>query len=604
MRRRSWIAIVTIGVIVAVALSAVWAPPWGYGWHDWDQMESHRYLADKTLRLFKQFPFWDPYGCGGHTWWAGPESGTAIVPWLPVYLLFPLAVAIRIEITIVTLAGAAGSWLLARRFTESVGAQVLVVCAFVLNARFAMQLAMGHVWHLYYAGLPWALYFFDRGVASDRKVPTGDILGLAITTALLIYAGAIYPLPQTALILTVVAVTLAVSQRSWRPLAILGASGAVGVGLAAPRLFPLLAELGRFPRVVRSDENIDAIRFIALFTRKASDPHPDVTPWGWHEFGIYIGWVPLMLMLGSLFVFRKPRERALAYAGLLCLLLGFGRLSSFAPWGLLHDYVPVFQSQHVPTRWLFPAVLLLLLVAAASAERWLDGRAWRPRFEVACWLVCAALSLDIALEARRALVGTLARAAPSAAESVALYHQENDVPRELSYDQPDWAPPGLPAMRANVGLIQCATFHEQAYEYAGSQQWKLLRGSSSAGVHGHGDPEYRGETYFVHGTGQASIATWSPNAVVVRYTGANAGDVLVLNQNWDPGWHATGHDVIDDHGLVAVRVSSEQGDIAFRYASPFVWLGLMVLIATVLGVTAGARRARIPCCAPARRPRT
>jgi hypothetical protein len=401
--------------------------------------------------------------------------------------------------------------------------------------------------------------------------------------ALLVYAGAIYPLPQTALVLFVMAVITAVSNRSYKPLAVVGVAGAIAIGLAAPRLFPLLAELSRSPRVVPSDENVDLARFVALFTQKANDPHPVIMPWGWHEFGIYIGWVPFALMVATMFTFRTARERALVYPGVLCLLLGFGRIFSVAPWALLHDHVPVFKSQHVPTRWLIAGVLLLLLAAATIAERWLDERGWRSRFEVGCLVVAAALSLDIALEAHHVLSGALARAAPNVAESTAPFHQESVVPPELEWEEPDWAPPSLPPMLANVGVIQCPTFHEQTYERVGPHAWALLRGVTPA-VHGRGDPDYRGEAYFEDGPGIASITSWSPNAVTIRYDGARAGDLLVMNQRWDPGWRARDHAVIDEHGLTATRVEQASGEITFRYAAPYLWLGLLVLAATLAAI--------------------
>ncbi len=588
MRRLRWIAIAIAILAVGVVLAPLWAHPHGYGWHDWDQMEAHRYLADKTIRLYHQFPFWDPYECGGHTWWAGIESGTVIVPWLPIYLIFSLPIAIRIEVTIAVLVGVLGTWKLARRFTESAGACLLVTCVFLLNARFAMQLAVGHTWHLYYAGLPWALFFFDRAIFSDDARPVRDIVWLAVTMAMLVYQGAIYPLPQGALILLIYGVTLGISSRSLRPLAILGASGVLAMALAAPRLLPLVDSLHRFPRVVPSEETIDAGRFLAFYTLKATDAHPKVTPWGWHEFGIYIGWIPLALMLGSLFTFRTARERGLAYAGVFCILNAFGRFVSFAPWALLHDWVPVFRSQHVPTRWLFPAVLLLLVVAASATERWIEKRGWgarRPRFEIAALVICALVSFDVVYESHRALRGWFARPAPRPSESIAMYHQESAIPKELAYDEADWTLPALPAMRANVGLIQCGTFHGQAVGFRNEE--------AGLGAHGVGDADYRGETYFENGTAEASIESWSPNAVKVRFANAHAGDVLVLNQNWDPGWRAAHQDIIDSHDLVATRVAQDSGEIEFRYVPRFFYLGLVIFALACGAILVALRRRRL-----------
>ncbi|HEY1957325.1 MAG TPA: hypothetical protein VGH28_17015 [Polyangiaceae bacterium] len=573
-RRLEWCGVAIVAVLAAVVLSPVWTRPWGFGWTDWDQMETHRYLADKTIRLFGQVPFWDPYSCGGHTWWGGFENGTIIVPWLPLYLLAPLAVAIRLEITLTTIAGVAGAWLLARRFTRSPGASVLVAIVFALNARFAMQLAVGHTWHLWYAALPWALFFYDRAIASPA--PRRDVIGLGITFALMVWGGAIYPLPHAIVILGVYGAALAVSGRTLQPFRLLAIAGAIGVALSAPRLFPMLDTMRRFPRLVASNENIDLARFVAFYTRKASDPHPAVTPWGWHEFGIYVGWIPFAIMIASLFAFRRPRERGLAYAGVLCLLFGFGHVSRFAPWALLHAYVPVFKSQHVPTRWLFPAVLPLLAGAAASAERLLDARSWRPRFEIALLVVCGLVSADVALESRRVLSGFFSRPLPNVAESVAPYHQDATIPPELAYPDEDWAPPALPAMRANVGLIRCGTFSGQSYLYRDATG--VLPG---LGAHGEGDPDYRGETYFQDGAGRATIARWTPNAVTVRYEGATPGDTLVLNQNWDPGWRATTGAIVDTHDLVAVRVTESAGETTFRYQPRFLWLGIVAFFAAI-----------------------
>src|SRR5436305_7411315 len=103
MRRISSILLNAFTVLLGLgAIALVVAPLFifkdTYGVHDWDQMEAHRYLAVKTLKSFHQIPFWNPYSCGGHTWWGGLESGTNLVsPFLPFYLLVSLPWALRLE---------------------------------------------------------------------------------------------------------------------------------------------------------------------------------------------------------------------------------------------------------------------------------------------------------------------------------------------------------------------------------------------------------------------------------------------------------------------------------------------------------------------------
>ena len=64
---------------------------------------------------------------------------------------------------------------------------------------------------------------------------------------------------------------------------------------------------------------------------------------------------------------RGTRESPLKWAGLVLLVLGFGAFDPYAPWPLLH-HLPVFQSQHVPSRWMYPSLLLLLAVTRVGAR--------------------------------------------------------------------------------------------------------------------------------------------------------------------------------------------------------------------------------------------
>jgi hypothetical protein len=404
----------------------------------------------------------------------------------------------------------------------------------------------------------------------------------------MVYTGAIYPLPQTVVLLAVYTATLAVSTRSWRPVATLAVSGVLAIMLAAPRLLPLLDTVRRFPRLVDSPENMDIGRFFAAFTQKGDAVHPEM-PWSWHEYGIYIGWLPLLLMLGALVAFKAARERALVYAGALCLLLGFGRFGAWAPWALLHDYVPIFKSQHVPSRWLHPAVLLLMVAAVAIVERhkakWLTQA--KPRravgLEVAYLAIAVLIALDVGLEARRALVSSFVRKAPFV-ESMRPFREEKRLPENLYYAEKDWVVPAMPAMMENVGTIQCATFSALHDQYRDSDGR-----APGLGAHGIGDPAYRGETYFASGAGTAGITSWSPNEVAVHWEGAAVGDLLVLNQNWDPGWRAGGKSAMSWESLPAMPVDAVTGEAVFRYRPRFLWLGIGLCFAALV-VLAGASR--------------
>src|SRR5580693_1897466 len=80
------VAVLAIPAMILLVVSPLLLHPWTFGQHDWDQMNTQREVVVKTILHFHQFPFWDPYECGGHPAWAALESDPiAVSPWLPVY---------------------------------------------------------------------------------------------------------------------------------------------------------------------------------------------------------------------------------------------------------------------------------------------------------------------------------------------------------------------------------------------------------------------------------------------------------------------------------------------------------------------------------------
>jgi hypothetical protein len=589
------IVLSTIGVVVGPVFHDIHT----LGTHDWDQMESHRYLLYKSIHSYRQFPFWNPYGCGGHPSWAGIESGTTIVsPWLPFYVFAPLAIALKVEIAGTALISAIGTWLLAGRFTRSAALRAFCCAVFVVNGRWALQAAAGHTWHLYYAWTPWALYFFDRASGcGDRPASQApavrwrDVVLCGASIAMMVYTGAIYPLPQTVLALGFWSILLALSYRTIRPIVVALASGVVAFGLSAPKLIPVLDVVRRFPRLVDSTETLDLHGFIVIFTSRdqtfGSRPAP-LSPYGWHEWGIYIGWAAFLALIAGAIFGRSRREMPLKAVGLVLVILGFGAFHEYAPWTLLHT-APIFKSQHVPSRWLYPATLVLAVVFASVLERGMVRlRGLRGVAEVAL-LACAAwMSLDIARVARMPMSQMFGSHMPTIPVRTQEFHTEAHVNSEYQYDGISYGQASLPSEMANVGQIECMIF--PGLSVFARDAHGVVQGM---GAKGRGDPAYRGEAYTASGKGKAEIVRFTPNAMTVHVDGATPGDLLVLNQNWDPGWRADGVSAVAYHDAVATVVRAPNETVMFRYRPHFWWLSLTICSVTVGGiVTAFVRRRR------------
>jgi hypothetical protein len=86
--------------------------------------------------------------------------------------------------------------------------------------------------------------------------------------------------------------------------------------------------------------------------------------------------------------------------------------------------------------------------------------------------------------------------------------------------------------------------------------------------------------------------SFTPDEVDVRVEGAQAGDHLVLNQNWDPGWTANGVPSVALKDAVSTVLPAGASSVAFRYRPPLFGLGLGTCALTLAGIGILAMRGR------------
>jgi hypothetical protein len=577
------LGLATIALAVGVVMRPWLADLSTFGFHDWDSQTAHRELVRQSIVRYREFPFWNPYACGGFPAWGYVEADTIVVsPWLMAYLALPMSIALRVEVGGMAFLGALGAWVLAGRFTKSPPARALVVALWAVNGRWGLQTASGHTWHLAYAWMPWCLHFFDRACEERRKVR--DVALTSGALAMLVYAGGIYPLPHTVLLLGLYALGMTLVARSPRPVLTLALSGVLAIGLAAPKLLPVIDGFRRAPRLIDSNEvfSIGALvtaltsREQAFYARPAA-----VSPYGWHEWGSYIGALGLGVLVAAVALVRGRLEHLLKLIGVAFVLLALGAFHPSAPWTLLHKYVPVFRSQHVPSRFLYPALLVLALVAAAGLGRTLDRQhARRPWLSVVAAALVLALSYDVASVAALPMADAMWMVPPSRIASRRPFHFEKDPP--YHYKKRDWAGPMYLAMRANTGVLNC--YGAPPFDGKGARDVR--------------DPAYRGEAY-VQGTGSAALSAWSPNRATIDVSGAAAGARLVYNMNYDEGWRAEiagagASAAVPFEDTVSVFVPEGASRVTFRYYPRALnaGLALFAIAAACLALLCRRERAR------------
>jgi len=244
--------------------------------------------------------------------------------------------------------------------------------------------------------------------------------------------------------------------------------------------------------------------------------------------------------------------------------LGMGSFHKDAPWPLLHE-LPVFSSQHVPTRFLFPAVLLLMLAFAAlfgdAFDRAIDRRRW---VDVLLLVPVFLIARDIAEVGRKSTERVFFMEAPPMPPPGA-FHQELAPP--YNYTPSDWTGADLLGMMVNTGVIGCYGVPDS-----------LVRGAIPKDK-----PGYRGEAYVVDGTAHATavMTKWTPNTATVKYENAGPGALLVYNMNFDPSWRANGKAAVDYNYVVATPIPVGSGQIKFSYYPRALNAGLALFALTV-----------------------
>jgi len=572
-----------LGFSTMIAVVLIVMRPWladtsTFGFHDWDVQTSHRYLVKKSLLEFHEWPLWNPYACGGFPAWGFVEGGTTLVsPWLVGYLALPMSLAIRVEVLGMALLSAFGAYAAASRFTKSHAARVFVAAIWAVNGRWALQAAAGHTWHFAYCFLPWAFFFFER--ARARPYRFQDLAFLGATFAALVYTGGIYPLPHTILSLGLYAAVVSAQEKSARPFFVLGASGILGIGLSAPKLIPMLQVFQKAPRLVPSTEALDLSALFTLLTSRQQafyDRPARVPAYGWHEWGMYISLPGLLILLLAFVFVQGKREAALKLVGLVLGILGLGAFHPASPWTLLHDYVPVFRSQHVPSRFLYPAVFVLAIVAAAGMGRWIEKASRkRPWLDALLLGLVCVFAFDVAAVAQRPMQAAMWMVPPNNIPQDKPFHFEKGAP--FQYVKRDWAGPMYLAMLGNTGVLEC--YGAPPFE-------------------GHGalaanDPAYRGEVFVLEGQGTARIAEWTLNSATISLEGVSGGALVVYNMNYDPGWRASVGDVENNRDRVAVRVPAGTDRVTLRYRPRGLTGAIFAGLIALVGVFVGLRRERL-----------
>ncbi|MBI4438353.1 hypothetical protein HY640_00305 [Candidatus Woesearchaeota archaeon] len=552
----------------AIILLPVFRNPGYMGFYDWDQHFFYHGSAEITIKKFGQFPLWNPFYCGGNPALANPQS-PFLSPFFILVLLFGAVKGLKVQILLYLFLGLLGMFLLARHLGIKVIQSYFAASLFMLSSWHFSRILVGHTTFFPFALMPWAMFFYLKSHEDKRFIALS-----AITLAVMLLSGAVYPLYFTGLLIGLYSVMQSIEQKSPKPL-IMAATIIVAASLAsAIKLLPMIAFAHGLSNPDTQQTSL-TLTIKALLSRNQDiDLNDQLTgrasiteldklqeatltgqvAWGWHEYSAYIGIIPMLLLLVSALNYRKNWK--LLILATLFLLLSLGDSSPMPLWGIIKS-LPLVGALHGPSRLLILFVFCASLLAAKALS---DIKPINHRYVASAALIL--VTADLLLVSQPALAKTFqVEPFEIKTEEFDQYIHMLSLNKYLSQYQ---------NMLQNIDTVNC---YERVHLKIRARPQFFDTGEPFEG--------FIGNAYITETNQTLTITKFSPNKVTIETNGTNG--TAVYNQNYYPGWKADGKSAEAYNGLVSTQAGSQK-QITFYYGPGIFYLGAAITALTIAGL--------------------
>lgn len=554
--------------------------PQALGTNDWDQHLFYYGVVLKNVVEYGQWPFWNPWYCGGNVMWQNPQIAL-LSPVYPLTLIMSLPLAMKVNIVLHYWIGFIGMHLLITRIIGLTFLPAVIYLATLVTASGgpAIHLRVGHSVFLPGFYLPVQLYFFFKAFK------TGEwkyVFLSSATLALMIFNGGTHILPMSLAAIGCFSLIAAVARRDWRPLAIAAAFGIGGLAFSAPKLLPVVDYVNgeyfwdtRNPTEHPDRVTLDILRQTYLVpTQKVTSRLP-MQRHGWHEYGNYIGLGSAIALIGGLVwvLARRSSEQpwfgiALGVTTIFLFVLSLGEFSAWAPASLAH-HVPLFSSFRIPSRYTIP----FLQFAALTLGWALQSMMRRVRLSAAGRVALAVIAFGAS--AHLILVNQWNLENVFTLTPFDTHFTWNGGPHQLVTDA-DSSPytPDSPMLRA---LVSDRSFFN-CYE-----SLQLSRGAVA------GQPP----VFDAGPSARVVDLDFTPNTLTFTVKDGADPARIILNQNWAPGWKTTAGTIATPALTELAKVdvpAGQNGRYIFTFVPPGFYTGMTIFAGALIAAALLWRR--------------
>lgn len=546
--------------LLFAVLALAWTFPFylggtSWGIWDWSEAATHYRVAQHSLSV-GQFPLWNPYVCGGVPHWANPQAYWPSLTFL-LTLPFGLVLGSKIALTTIVFLGLWGTYALARELGRGTNGALFAAVVFMLSGFLAAHLAAGQLLWLTLAWFPWMLVWLLRSFDRLWSVVPASLFAL-----LIFMAGRVHLVAYAVLFVPLLLLSVTLQRRRLgRGLLILLLFALTTVSLGAIKILPTLEFLSAVSGQLPDTDGIPWMHVgESLLTRTVAFLYHQ--PWmqlPWHEYAGYVGVIPLVLALVGIAVgMRRFFWTTLVLLGGLVV---FGLWMTTTSQQNLFEQLPVVAQLRNPGRALSMTVLIIALLAGAATDllaRFVPSRRMGS-------LVALGLTLAIACDFILAF-------SPAFAEVFSLEPKVFDAGGRPFYQTEGSAENALHVVNAGYGARDYCPPHLALLE-------------PITHVRADSDNDYRGEVESNQGS-EVTLASFTPNHLSINVGEVpNAGDTLIVNQRFSPGWRSADRDVLQGNdGRITVPLRPEDaGQQVTLFYRPYSFLvGAFISFATLL----------------------
>lgn len=575
---------VSIALGIFIILSIIFLAPLfkdalNWGDYDWDQHFFYTEAQRKTLLVYKELPFWNPYYCGGNVLLAHPESSW-LSPFFVIILMFGTVIGLKVLSFLYFLLGTFGMYLLAKEFQMSRYASYFPPMIFMFSSWYVVHTHVGHTLYFTFSFLPYAFLFFKRSINDIRYIFASSLAIVLITFG----GGATYPLLYTCMVISVYAIAVSVKKKTIAPVVRMTIIFLISFLLGAVKFVPMSLFITNhalhfddkqptgintvISALLSKEQGVESRSYYSeySYTERWYDREGnlvektiDVTPiWKWHEYSAYIGIVPFILFMIALFVlWKKHWDLILSTLFFFSLTLG----DSFILYPIVRN-LPIFSSLHGPSRFIVPLVFLISLLVGLIMTH-IEAtkiRYKKTRITNSLVLLLAIWTLFSLFIVNMPLSKDTFPQKPLDVTHKDTFFQVYTKERYVTH---------FPNVLQNIGTLNC-------YE-----RIKPPLGASPYLYEDDLYPYYKGEAYLLRQNISQEIKYWSPNKITVNVE-TDKDDILILNENYYDGWKADSNPATEKYGKVAASVTPEETSVQFRYVPPGFILGTIISVLTMI----------------------